>query len=214
MIENKDQQIIEEVSWRAVSKNNADYWISHPQPVSTCRVVESVIRQKKLKNGHGYFEADAAFFSFRDGIVGKWFMRDYAYDFETVRMGLATLENAFFELSRGFSEYKNINESPVDVATILQDSTAVFDLELESMDRDLPGLWNSPTSRAVFLHIVQKSKTTGFLALAFDLLCRNTLKYLQVHKLLHTSPVAAAVPMARVTRRMNAWQQQQQLEGW
>ena len=62
-------------------------------------------------------------------------MRDYVYDFETDRQGLATLENTFIQLSRDFSEYKNINESPVDVATILQESTAVSDLELESMGR-------------------------------------------------------------------------------
>ena len=152
-IESKEQQIIEEVSWRAVTENNAEYWLS------PFELVESIIRHKKWKNGQGYFEDDAAFFSFRNSLgrhCGKvadapyaaspshfaklmikreselypklkmrsydntwggqngaralWTnsMRDYAYDFETVRQGLTTLENAFFELSRGFSEYKNI----------------------------------------------------------------------------------------------------------
>lgn len=140
-------------------------------------------------------------------------MRDYAYDFQAVKQGLITLEDAFFQLTRGFTEYKSVDEAPVDVRAIFDDHQAVFDIELESMDKDLPGLWNSPTSRAIFLHVIENSTTTGFLALGFDLLCRNTMKYLQVHKLLDLSPVAAVAPTTRVTRRMNAWQQQQ-LGGW
>lgn len=139
-------------------------------------------------------------------------MKDYAYDFQTVKQGLLTLETAFFELTGEFTDYENLQE-PGDVEALLNDSKAVFDIELESMEKNLPGLWNSSTSRAVFLHIVNGSKTTGFLALALDLLCRNTMKYLQTHNLLNVrggdNAAAAMATSNRTTRRMNAWQQQQ-----
>jgi DDT domain/Williams-Beuren syndrome DDT (WSD), D-TOX E motif/WSTF, HB1, Itc1p, MBD9 motif 1 len=139
-------------------------------------------------------------------------MRDYAYDFQTVQQGLVTLENALFELTGGFTQYK-VDDKPVDVVSLLSDPKAVFEIELESMEKGLPGLWNSPSVRAVFLHIVEHSKTTGFLALALDLLCRNTMKYLQTHNLLNARGIDNAsvdlMTTNRNTRRMNAWQQQQ-----
>jgi hypothetical protein len=134
-------------------------------------------------------------------------MRDYAFDFETVRQGLLTLEEAFFDLTLGFSQYSNVHEPVEDVRTLVEESVQIFDIELESMDQELPGLWNTPTSRAVFLHIVKESKTTGFLALALNLLCRNTIKYLQTHKLMNVAVSEQPMAGTRVTRRMNAWQQ-------
>ena len=71
-------------------------------------------------------------------------MRDYAYDFETVKQGLLTLEGAVFDLTGGFSDYKNIREELGDIPSLLQGNEKLFDVELESMDFDLPGLWNSP----------------------------------------------------------------------
>lgn len=139
-------------------------------------------------------------------------MKDYAYDFQTVKQGLLTLENALFELTGEFTDYVDPQE-PGDVEALLNDPKAIFDIELESMEKNLPGLWNSPTSRAIFLHIVKGSKTTGFLALALDLLCRNTMRYLQTHNLLNVrggeSAADAMVTSSRTTRRMNAWQQKE-----
>jgi hypothetical protein len=142
-------------------------------------------------------------------------MKDYAYDFQTVKQGLLTLETAFFELTGEFSEYENADDPPDDVKALLDDPAARFDIELESIEK-IPGLWNSPTSRAVYHHIVSEAKTTGFLALALDLLVRNTIKFLHTHKLLNAvSDVdsGAVVSGRRTTRRMNAWQQQQLVEG-
>jgi hypothetical protein len=111
----------------------------------------------------------------------------------------------------------------LDVETILKDPTTVFDIELESIEKNLLGLWNSPIVRAVFLYIVEQAKTTGFLSLALDLLCRNTMKYLQTHNLLNvrtssssdrhfnsSSYASAEIQSSRTKRRMNAWQQQQE----
>lgn len=139
-------------------------------------------------------------------------MKDYAYDFQTVKQGLLTLETAFFELTGEFSEYENASDPPDDVKAFLDDPAARLDIELESIEK-IPGLWNSPTSRAVYHHIVSEAKTTGFLALALDLLVRNTIKFLHTHKLLNAASdvdSGAVVSGRRTTRRMNAWQQQQQ----
>ena len=150
-------------------------------------------------------------------------MKDYAYDFQTVKQGLLTLENALFELTGSFNDYDIMDTADdLDAAALLKDPTTAFDIELESIEKALPGLWNSPKARKVFLYIVERSKTTGFLALALDLLCRNTMKYLQTHNLLNVrggnsehnfqalSSSSFEVPSSRTTRRMNAWQQQQQ----
>jgi hypothetical protein len=153
-------------------------------------------------------------------------MKDYAYDFQTVKQGLLTLENALFELTGSFHNYDSMDtddEQQLDVAALLNDPATAFDIELESIEKNLPGLWNSPKVRTVYLYIVEQSTTTGFLALALDLLCRNTVKYLQTHNLWnvrgsseHHYPTSFSssssydVPSSRTTRRMNAWQQQQQ----
>jgi hypothetical protein len=148
-------------------------------------------------------------------------MKDYAYDFPTVRQGLLTLENAFFELTGKFSEYKNVeDDESLDGNELLNDTTSRLEIELESIEKGLPGLWNSPASRAVYIAIVNGSSTTGVLALALDLLVRNTMKFLQTHKLINArSSRSTGIETVeyeetntrplRSTRRMNTWQQQQ-----
>jgi hypothetical protein len=152
----------------------------------------------------------------QSGARAQWTnsMKDYAYDFETVKQGLLTLENAIFDLTGQFSEYKDV-EKAGDVELLLSDRNALFDIELESIEKNVPGLWNSPTCRDIFVHIVNQSKTTGVLALALDLLYRNTTKYMHTHKLLNvrTEVSSSDATSTRTTRRMNAWQQQQQ-EAW
>lgn len=147
-------------------------------------------------------------------------MKDYAFDFDTARQGLLTLEQAFFELTGGFKDYSLPNEETPDAKALLDDPVARDDLELESIEKDIPGLWNKPESRAVFVEIVSRSKTTGFLALALDLLCRNTTRYLQHHKLLNTrtsykkeADVFAVLP-PRKARRLNAWQEASNRDDW
>jgi hypothetical protein len=63
-----------------------------------------------------------------------------------------------------------------------------------------------------------ETETIGFLALAFDLVCRNARAYIEANRIksgiapIEESPGGyeqyAPLPM-RTTRRMNAWQQQQ-----
>ena len=157
-------------------------------------------------------------------------MKDYAYDFATVKQGLLTLENALFDLTGQFAEYETPEAPPSNVEALLKDSAAAFDIELESLEKSVVGLWNSPTSRAVYLYVVEHSTTTGFLALALDLLYRNAVQYLVNHNLLgdsrsggNTATGASAsadwserggytTSSGRTTRtrRMNTWQQQQQ----
>lgn len=157
-------------------------------------------------------------------------MKDYAYDFATVKQGLVTLENALFDLTGQFAEYENPEAPPSDMEAFLKHSAMVFDIELESLEKSVIGLWNSPSSRAVYLYIVEQSTTTGFLALALDLLYRNAVQYLVNHNLLGDSRnggVSATGASASAdwsergsyttssgrttrTRRMNTWQQQQQ----
>jgi hypothetical protein len=150
------------------------------------------------------------------GARGLWTntMKNFAYDFQTVQKGLLTLENAFFELTAGFSEYESAQEIVGDIQDILDDPVQRVDIELESIENSVPGLWNSPLSRAVFIQIVSTCKTTGFLALGLDLLCRNTTKYLHRHKLVNALAEQSAngfptMTTSRTTRRQNAWQQQQ-----
>jgi Williams-Beuren syndrome DDT (WSD), D-TOX E motif/DDT domain len=121
-------------------------------------------------------------------------MKDYAFDFHTARQGLLTLENAFFELTGEFERYdasvKNSSTTP-DAKALLADPVSRVEIELESIEKSVEGLWNSPASRAVYIEIVSNCETTGFLGLALDLLCRNTTRYLEKHKLVNTRTSAA-----------------------
>lgn len=149
----------------------------------------------------------------KNGSRGLWTnsMKDFAFDLATVRQGLLTLEKAFFDLTGEWSEYENVGEhdDEPDAKKLLEDPITRNDIELESIEKDVPGLWNSPSSRAVFVEIVSNAKTTGVLALALDLLCRNTMKYLEKHKLhnIRTQAYTDEYLPPRTTRRRNAWQQ-------
>ncbi|KAG7352301.1 DDT domain containing protein [Nitzschia inconspicua] len=157
----------------------------------------------------------------KSGTRNAWItsMRDYAFEFQTVKEGLLTLEKAFFELIGG-----TLKENPDGDKTakeLLENPLTREDIELESMDVTISGLWNSKASRDVFLEIVSKCETIGFLSLAFELLCRNTMAFIEAHRIKSGLPAVAQesnnleqyapLPM-RTTRRMNAWQQQQQAE--
>ena len=137
-------------------------------------------------------------------------MKDFAFDLATVRQGLLTLENAFFDLTLEWSEYENIveGEEP-DAKQILADPATRNEIELESIESNIPGLWRNPATRAVFIEIVSNAQTTGVLALALDLLCRNTMKYLQKHKLhnVRTQSYTDDILPPRASRRRNAWQE-------
>lgn len=151
----------------------------------------------------------------KSGNRAKWTnaMRDFTYDISSVKHGLLTLENAFFELTGEFDDYPNVDDSRAlpDAETILNDAKTRNQIELESYEK-VQGLWNSPESRSVFIYIVSNCSTVGMLALSFDLLCRNTTKYLRVHKLLNARTVeedfgGTIEPIAsRRSRRPNAWQ--------
>jgi hypothetical protein len=160
-------------------------------------------------------------------------MKDYTFDFRAARDGLLTLENAFYELMDGRPSERG-NEAP-NGKELLENRATRDDIELESLDnKNITGLWNTPESRAVFHEIVNSkscvvifilrivllltafadSKTTGFLALAFELLCRNTTAFLAAHKLLNVKEEPAHQPATRSTRRLNAWQQANAEADW
>jgi hypothetical protein len=77
-------------------------------------------------------------------------MKDYAFDFQTVREGLLSLESAFFELLGGFP---GENGDTPSAKELLDNPATRCDIELETMDNSGSGLWNSRASRAVFLEI-------------------------------------------------------------
>jgi hypothetical protein len=158
-------------------------------------------------------------------------MKDYCFDLRTARDALLTLENALFELTGGIPEDKS--DPQPDGKSLLNDEAARLDIELESIDKSVNALWNSRESRAIFREIVgcesngsflccnckvlcrslthyfpylyAATTTTGFLALALDLLYRNCRSYLDTNKLSEPRKSFAA-PAPRMTRRMNAWQ--------
>ena len=92
----------------------------------------------------------------KNGSRNAWVtsMRDYAFDFETAREGLLTLENAFLELTGGLpAETSDVPER--SGRQILDDPLTREDIELESIENAVVGLWNDRASRAVFLEIVK-----------------------------------------------------------
>mmetsp|Transcript_16289 Transcript_16289/g.45491 ORF Transcript_16289/g.45491 Transcript_16289/m.45491 type:complete len:142 (-) Transcript_16289:35-460(-) len=139
-------------------------------------------------------------------------MKDFSFEFQTVRDGLLTLENAFFELTGGLPELSGPAPSAQE---LLDDAETRRDIELESLDSTVAGIWNSHASRAIFIEIIKNSQSLGFLWLGLELLVRNTRMYLEA-----TKPTKAAASQetyyeqapVRVTRRMNAWQQANQNE--
>jgi hypothetical protein len=95
----------------------------------------------------------------KNGSRNAWVdsMKDYAFDFETVRDGLLTLENAFLELTGGLPAAGSNGDTESSGKDLLDDPASREDIELESIEKTVSGLWNSRNSRAVFLEIV-KSK--------------------------------------------------------
>eukprot|EP00977_Amphora_coffeiformis_P010262 scaffold2383_cov161-Amphora_coffeaeformis.AAC.18 len=249
-------EMVDVPEWKVMTDRGHQYWFKATE------LLKSVARYEKLESGLAYYEDDAVFLGYRNGLGkhtgknadapyasspiyfarmmvkreselypklkirsydnswggkngsrGLWTnsMKDFAFDLDTVRQGLLTLEKAFFDLTGEWSEYQNVDEheDEPDAKKLLEDPNSRNDIELESIEKDVPGLWNSPSSRAVFIEIVSNAKTTGVLALALDLICRNTMKYLEKHKLLNvrTQTYTDEYLPPRTTRRRNAWQQ-------
>lgn len=152
----------------------------------------------------------------KSGARNLWitFMRDDCYDFQGAMRGLLTLESALLELTGGFPD--TMVPSNRDAGSILSDHNARFDVELESIDKDVKTLWNSRQSRDIFLEIVNTCTSTGVLALALDLLCRNCWAFVdasttkQKGRSDRVSGYEAGGSSMRTTRRMNAWQQANQ----
>jgi hypothetical protein len=120
----------------------------------------------------------------KNGTRNAWItsMKDYCRDFRTARVGLLTLENAFFELTGGNAE-DNVSDYAHAAKAMLADPVKRCDIELESIEKNVNGLWNSKETRAIFYQIVENATTTGFLSLALDLLCRNCQSYIDANKL-------------------------------
>ena len=91
----------------------------------------------------------------KSGARNAWItsMKDFCFDLGTVRDGLLTLENAFFELTGGIPEESS--DPKPDGRSLLNDEAARFDIELESMNKSLNGLWNSRESREIFHELVK-----------------------------------------------------------
>jgi len=167
----------------------------------------------------------------KSGARNAWIasMKDYAYDFDAIRDGLLTLENAFFELCGADcdqGEEESLEASvPREAEDLLMDTKHRFDIELESIE-NREGLWNSQEARRIYRFMVSSCTSLGFLALCLDLLCRNCQAFLHRNKPTMTrnscDPALYATGTGRVTRssyeqplgqqqptrRMNAWQQQ------
>jgi len=151
-------------------------------------------------------------------------MREYTFDFQTAREGLLTLESAFFELIGGEFKQEANGNFTMSGKELLNNPKTREDIELESINTNVSGLWSSQASRNVFIEIVSDNKSIGFLVLALELMCRNTRHYIEANRVKGASASATTVqrslvgyeqyaplPM-RTTRRMNAWQQTQEAE--
>lgn len=104
----------------------------------------------------------------------------YENALETVRNGLITLEDVFFELTGGVLAPEQIENTLVNGKDILHDDMKRMDIELESITGVQYGIWNSIESRLVFLEIISQPETScGVLALGLDLICRNCDVYLK-----------------------------------
>ena len=141
-------------------------------------------------------------------------LREHGHSFEAVRDGLLTFENAVFELTGGFlaDEEKKEEEGSVNQANpntltgkdLLYDETSRFDIELESLGRDVKGLWNSYDTRQIFREIISSSKTVSVLALGLDLICRNAQAYIDGTKSSAVAPVSLDTSAGFYSRRRSA----------
>jgi DDT domain/Williams-Beuren syndrome DDT (WSD), D-TOX E motif len=258
--------------WRAWTEQCSEEWLEGTD------LLESLERYAKWERKDvDYFESDAEFLSYRNGLgkyCGKgadalhamspfrfgqymvkceaelyqglkllalennwggksasrntWItsMKEYSFDFQTVKDGLFTLEKAIFELTGGYFDGGDDNDdSGPSGQELLDDPVRREDIELESIHDTDSGLWNSRESRKVFLEILRRSQTVGILFLALELVCRNTRVYIVKNgaggKAGRRTTAAVSgeggvpgyeqyVPLPqRTTRRMNAWQQEQ-----
>jgi len=99
----------------------------------------------------------------KSGARNAWVasVKEYGHDIGTLRNGLLTLEEAFFNFCGRFDAYVGVVElEPAlrDQRTgkdILADDKLLFEIELETFGQAAKlGLWNSPVSRKVFQQIV------------------------------------------------------------
>jgi len=126
-------------------------------------------------------------------------LKECGYTFEAVRDGLLTLENALFDLtgflgsakekkevervvqSNGGTQGKptsQLNGGSLSGKDLLYDDISRFDIELESFENEVNGLWNSSDSREIFHEIIEKCTTVSILALGLALICRNAQAYI------------------------------------
>ena len=61
---------------------------------------------------------------------------------------------------------------------LLYDDISRFDIELESINNEVKGLWNNSDTREIFREIISSCKTVSILALGLDLICRNCQAYI------------------------------------
>jgi hypothetical protein len=137
-------------------------------------------------------------------------MKDFAFDLQTAKEGLMTLESALVEMTGGRPE--SAGEEEPSGRALLDNPSTREDIELESIDKALKTLWNSRASRAVFLEIMKTCQTVGFLALGFELLTRNTVAYIDANTVKGSAaaaevrPYEAAVSSRGARRGATFWQ--------
>ena len=99
----------------------------------------------------------------KSGARNAWVasVKEYGHDLATLRNGLLTLEETFFNFCGRFDAHAGVAELEAalkDQRTgkeILEDDKLVFEIELETFGQAAKvGLWNSPISRKVFQQIV------------------------------------------------------------
>ena len=99
----------------------------------------------------------------KSGARNAWVasIKEYGHDLATLRNGLLTLEETFFNFCGRFDAHAGVPELEAalkDQRTgkeILEDDKLIFEIELETFGQAAKiGLWNSPISRKVFQQIV------------------------------------------------------------
>eukprot|EP00563_Minutocellus_polymorphus_P005222 CAMPEP_0181038320 /NCGR_PEP_ID=MMETSP1070-20121207/9869_1 /TAXON_ID=265543 /ORGANISM="Minutocellus polymorphus, Strain NH13" /LENGTH=1614 /DNA_ID=CAMNT_0023116089 /DNA_START=216 /DNA_END=5060 /DNA_ORIENTATION=+ len=132
----------------------------------------------------------------KSGARNAWVasIKEYGHDIGTLRNGLLTLEETFFNFCGRFDAHVGVAElEPAlkDQRTgkeILSNDKLLFEIELETFGQAAKlGLWNSPVSRKVFQQVVLDCKNVGTLALCLDLLCRNAKGFLDANQVKTTT---------------------------
>jgi hypothetical protein len=181
-------------------------------PIRFCQFM--VRREAELYQGLKHIVYDNAWGG-KNGNRNAWgaSMKDFAFDLETAKEGLLTLESALVEITGGLPE--NATEEEPSGRALLENPATREDIELESIEKGVKTLWNSRASRAVFLEMMKTCKTVGFLALGFELLIRNAVAYIDANTIKGTAAAADVRPYeagasSRSSRRgMNTvWQEE------